>query len=106
MSYYGITKVKWDAAHNYIDQVLLHDVIQRPPGSSNLELGPGTETRHYDVSSLIAKGNKVYVYERDGAGGFMRTDKIHVKQGIQDEYLESADAMGNLTTSLEKLDTW
>jgi hypothetical protein len=101
MSYYGITKISWDAGH--IDRVHLHAVLG---GHSNdIQTGPETVAQRHEVIDKIYGGDTVHVIESNGHGGSMLTDKVVTRPG-QEGYLQSIDHMGNPSSTLEKLDTF
>ena len=103
MSHYGISQIKWDSSHSFIEQVKLHQVIKRESGEFGLD--EGTVKQFHETSSLINAGNKVYVLVPDGPGDFKLGDKVTVKTG-QQEFLESVNEMNQPTSALYDLVAW
>lgn len=103
MSLYGISKIKWDASHNYVEEALLHRVTRERDGQIGIDTG---EVKfHYEVASLIHVGEDVYTLMPDGPGCYKSVDKVRVKAG-QQEYLESENEVGQPTSTLYELVAW
>lgn len=104
MSYYGITKINWDASHTFIQQVLLHK-ITKSSDSPDVGFDDGKPMPFHEVASLIHGGDHVCVLVPDGTGHYDVGDKVRIKPG-QHEYLESVDEAGNPSSSLSDLVAW
>jgi hypothetical protein len=99
MSYYGITKIHFDARRNEIDEVLIHKVVRPRDDGHMFELEDGVPMAYHDVANLIRGVDTVWVMVLDDRNMQNRTDKVGIKPG-QHEYLTSVDEDGRATGAL------
>jgi len=104
MSYYGISKINWDASHSFVNKALVHKASKDQNGQ--LWWDVGSTMFFHEVATLIDRGDHVFVLIPDGPGCYKHTDKIRIKPNQQQEHLESVDETGNTTSSLYDLFAW
>jgi len=85
---------------------LLHKMTRDHPDNQEIGFDVGTTKQFYEVATLIDQGHHVFVMLFDEPGSYKVADKVRIKAGHQEEYLESIDENGNATTSLFELPAW
>jgi hypothetical protein len=76
MNHYGISAIHWNAQRREIDEVLLHNVVQRER-EGTFALAHGKPAAYADVANLIAGGDTVWVMVTE------RPDRARTERGYK-----------------------
>jgi len=101
MSHFGISAVRWNAAHTEVEHCMVHRINS---DGDEFVADDGEPKPFHEVASRIAASDTVWVLVKDvGADNYDRVDKVRIKTGPH-EYLESfSDDTKEATQSLYDL---
>jgi len=98
MNHYGISAIHWNAQRREIDEVLLHNVVERER-EGTFALAHGKPAAYAGVANLIAGGDTVWVMVTERPGTYKNTAHVGIKRG-QHEHLYSYTKDGTPTSAL------
>ena len=91
MNHYGISAIHWNAQRREIDEVLLHNVVQREC-EGTFALAHGKPAAYADVANLIAGGDTVAAVT--AAGVAEKVTHLSTGGGATLEFLEGKELPG------------
>jgi hypothetical protein len=97
MSYYAITKIRYDAQG--IERVMLHEIDLT--GANEYSLGEGIDTPVADVANLLRGGDRVIAMVERDDGTYDKADEVRVAP--QSDDLLSVAIIGRESTRLQNL---
>ena len=102
MREYGISMIRLDPARAEVDEVLLHEILRRSPGTDEIGRNEGMQVSYREVAKLLKNEDFVWVLVDDGPGSFTHTDSVGLK-APDSERIGSFDLNGEPTLSLYEL---
>jgi hypothetical protein len=102
MREYGISKIRLDAARAEVDEVLLHEIVRRSPGTDEIGTNEGTKVSYQEVAKLIQNDAFVWILVDDGPDSFAHTDSVELK-APDNQRIGSFNLNGDPTRSLYEL---